>query len=214
MMLYQYQWDLEGGKTIKKIKQFYRDLFNSSAEEYWKDEGNNKRMQSYHKLSIIMKYLKVVLIFLIIIYCLYLSTNTIFSIFDSFNCLNNNANLIKLIDLRKFVLNTYIITFVIMMFLVVYYGKKNNLNCKNIINILIKSILFLPCSALLNYNFMILGSLMRSFYLVVVVAVIILSIDYILKRINRLYDLAVNGTAVNIVVNKNGKGDNRKCKKK
>lgn len=214
MMLYQYQWDLEGGKTIKKIKQFYRDLFNSSAEEYWKDEGNNKRMQFYHKLSIIMKYLKVVLIFLIIIYCLYLSTNTIFSIFDNFNCLNNNANLIKLIDLRKFVLNTYIITFVIMMFLVVYYGKKNNLNCKNIINTLIKSILFLPCSALLNYNFMILGSLMRSFYLVVVVAVIILSIDYILKRINRLYDLAVNGTAVNIVVNKNGKGDNKKCKKK
>lgn len=214
MMLYQYQWDLEGGKTIKKIKQFYRDLFNSSAEEYWKDEGNNKRMQFYHKLSIIMKYLKVILLFLIIIYCLYLSTNTIFSIFDNFNCLNNNANLIKLIDLRKFVLNTYIITFVIMMFLVVYYGKKNNLNCKNIINILIKSILFLPCSALLNYNFMILGSLMRSFYLVVVVAVIILSIDYILKRINRLYDLAVNGTAVNIVVNKNGKGDNRKCKKK
>ena len=214
MMLYQYQWDLEGGKTIKKIKQFYRDLFNSSAEEYWKDEGNNKRMQFYHKLSIIMKYLKVVLIFLIIIYCLYLSTNTIFSIFDNFNCLNNNANLIKLIDLRKFVLNTYIITFVIMMFLVVYYGKKNNLNCKNIINTLIKSILFLPCSALLNYNFMILGSLMRSFYLVVVVAVIILSIDYILKRINRLYDLAVNETAVNIVVNKYGKGDNRKCKKK
>ena len=214
MMLYQYQWDLEGGKTIKKIKQFYRDLFNSSAEEYWKDEGNNKRMQFYHKLSIIMKYLKVVLIFLIIIYCLYLSTNTIFSIFDNFNCFNNNANLIKLIDLRKFVLNTYIITFVIMMFLVVYYGKKNNLNCKNIINTLIKSILFLPCSALLNYNFMILGSLMRSFYLVVVVAVIILSIDYILKRINRLYDLAVNETAVNIVVNKNGKGDNRKCKKK
>lgn len=214
MMLYQYQWDLEGGKTIKKIKQFYKDLFNSSAEEYWKDEGNNKRMQFYHKLSIIMKYLKVLLIFLIIIYCLYLSTNTIFSIFDNFNCLNNNTNLIKLIDLRKFVLNTYIITFVIMMFLVVYYGKKNNLNCKNIINTLIKSILFLPCSALLNYNFMILGSLMRSFYLVVVVAVIILSIDYILKRINRLYDLAVNETAVNIVVNKNGKGDNRKCKKK
>lgn len=214
MMLYQYQWDLEGGKTIKKIKQFYKDLFNSSAEEYWKDEGNNKRMQFYHKLSIIMKYLKVVLIFLIIIYCLYLSTNTIFSIFDNFNCLNNNTNLIKLIDLRKFVLNTYIITFVIMMFLVVYYGKKNNLNCKNIINTLIKSILFLPCSALLNYNFMILGSLMRSFYLVVVVAVIILSIDYILKKINRLYDLAVNETAVNIVVNKNGKGDNRKCKKK
>ena len=168
-------------------------------------------MQFYHKLSIILKYLKFVLIFLISIYFLYLSTNTIFSIFDNLNYLNDNVNLENLIDLKEFVLNTYIITFVIMMFLVVYYGKKNNLNCKNIINTLIKSILFLPCSALLSYNFLILGSLMRSFYLVVVVAVIILSIDYILKKINRLYDVAVNGTAVNIVVN--GKGDNKKCKK-
>ncbi len=168
-------------------------------------------MQFYHKLSIILKYLKFVLIFLISIYFLYLSTNTIFSIFDNLNYLNDNVNLENLIDLKEFVLNTYIITFVIIMFLNGYYGKKNNLNCKNITIILIKSILFLPCSALLSYNFLILGSLMRSFYLVVVVAVIILSIDYILKKINRLYDVAVNGTAVNIVVN--GKGDNKKCKK-
>ena len=61
---------------------------------------------------------------------------------------------------------------------------------------------------------MILGSLMSSFYLVVVVAVIIISIDFISKRIDRLYDVAVNGKEVKEVVDKNGKGDNKKCKKK
>ena len=58
MKLYPYRWDLEGGQTIKKVKQFYKDLFSSSCEDYWSDEGNNKRMQNYHKLSITLKYIK------------------------------------------------------------------------------------------------------------------------------------------------------------
>lgn len=171
-------------------------------------------MQTYHKLSIIMKYLKIILILLIIVYCLYLSTNTIFCLFDRLACCNNDVSLANLIDLRKFVFNTYIITFVMMLFIVTYFGRKNRLNCNNIIKSFIKTILFLPISALLNYNFMILGSLMSSFYLVVVVAVIIISIDFVSKRIDRLYDVAVNGKEVKEVVDKNGKGDNKKCKKK
>lgn len=171
-------------------------------------------MQTYHKLSIIMKYLKAILILLIIVYCLYLSTNTIFCLFDRLAWCNNDVSLANLIDLRKFVFNTYIITFVMMLFIVTYFGRKNRLNCNNIIKSFIKTILFLPISALLNYNFMILGSLMSSFYLVVVVAVIIISIDFISKRIDRLYDVAVNGKEVKEVVDKNGKGDNKKCKKK
>lgn len=214
MKLYPYRWDLEGGKTIKKVKQFYKDLFSSSCEDYWSDEGNNKRMQNYHKLSITLKYIKYLLILGLIIYGVYLSTNTIFCLFDKMICCDNDMILLSLINIKKFVFNTYIMTFVIFLFLVVYFGIRRKLNLKQILKLILVSLTFLPMSALLNYNFMILGSLMRSFYLVVVVAVIILSIDYILKRINRLYDLAVNETAVNIVVNKNGKGDNRKCKKK
>lgn len=171
-------------------------------------------MQTYHKLSIIMKYLKTILILLIIVYCLYLSTNTIFCLFDRLSCCNNDVSLENLIDLRKFVFNTYIITFVMMLFIVTYFGRKNRLKCNNIIKSFIKTILFLPISALLNYNFMILGSLMSSFYLVVVVAVVIISIDYITKKIDSLYDVAVNGKEVKEVVDKNGKGDNKKCKKK
>ena len=51
---------------------------------------------------------------------------------------------------------------------------------------------------------------MRSFYLVVAVAVVIFSIESLAKRIDRLYELAVGSTDEN----KNRKGDNKVCKKK
>ena len=51
---------------------------------------------------------------------------------------------------------------------------------------------------------------MRSFYLVVVVAVLIYSIDYLIKRIDSLYELAVGSKELN----KKGKGENKICKKK
>lgn len=73
-----------------------------------------------------------------------------------------------------------------------------------------EGLLFLPISALLTYNFMLLGSLMRSFYLVVAVAVVIFFIESLAKRIDRLYELAVGSTDEN----KNRKGDNKVCKKK
>lgn len=171
-------------------------------------------MQTYHKLSIIMKYIRVILLLIIVVYCLYLSTNTIFCLFDKLSCCGDEISLTSLIDLRKFVFDTYVITFVMMLFVVLYLGKKNKLNLKNIIINIFRLLLFLPISALLNYNFMILGSLMSSFYLVIFVAVIIFSIDYLTKKIDRLYEIAVSGKEVMVVVDKNGKGDNKKCKKK
>ncbi len=168
-------------------------------------------MQDYHKFSIVMKYLKFILVLLLLVYCLYLSTNTMFCLFDRLLCSNNDVSLANLINLKKFVFDTYIITFVMMLFVVIYFGRKNKLNCNSIIKAFIKMIIFLPISALLNYNFLILGSLMSSFYLVMAVVVIIISIDFLSKKIDRLYYVAINGKKV---VDKNGKGDNKKCKKK
>lgn len=212
MKLYPYRWDLEGGKTIKKVKQFYKDLFSSSCEDYWSDEGNNKRMQNYHKLSITLKYIKYLLILGLIIYGVYLSTNTIFCLFDKMICCDNDMILLSLINIKKFVFNTYIMTFVIFLFLVVYFSRRRKLNLKQILKLILVSLTFLPMSALLNYNFMILGSLMCSFYLVVIITVVMLSIDFLTKRIDGLYKIAVEGKVVK-EVDMNRKGD-KKCKKK
>lgn len=171
-------------------------------------------MRSYHKLSIVLKNIKYVLLLGVIIYCLYLSTNTIFCLFDKLGCCNDELTLLSMIDLRKFVFNTYTITFIMMLFVVLYYGKRNKLSMKKIIAIIGMSLLFLPISALLNYNFMILGSLMCSFYLFVVTVVIVLSIDFIRNKIDKLYELAVGGKEEVNEVDKNRKGDNKKCKRK
>lgn len=51
---------------------------------------------------------------------------------------------------------------------------------------------------------------MRSFYLAVIIAVLVFAIDFLIKRIDSLYDLAVGSTDVN----KNRKGESKVCKKK
>lgn len=56
--------------------------------EYWKDEGNNKRMQTYHKISNLLKVLRIfILMFSLFIFVLlitqsiiYLSGVTIFNV--------------------------------------------------------------------------------------------------------------------------------------
>lgn len=173
-------------------------------------------MRSYHKLSIILKAIRSLLVLMVIVYCLYLSTDTIFCLFDRLSCCSNEQTIINMIDIKKFVFDTYIITFIMMLFVVLYYGKKDKLSLKRIFQICSLSLFFLPISALLNYNFMILGSLMCSFYLLVITVVIVLSIDFIRNRIDKLYDLAVGVQEVRDVneVDKNRKGENKKCKRK
>lgn len=210
MMLYPYHWRFKGGKNINKVKQFYTDLFSSESEKYWSDEGNNQRMRKYHKISIGLKICKTILMMVLIIYCLILSTNSMFCLFDKVNCCNNTVTLESIIDLKKYVYNTYVITFIMALFVILYNCKKNKYQLKKIISLIIDSLLFLPVSALLTYNFMFMGSLMSSFYLVVVVTVLMYAIDYLVKRIDSLFELAVGSKELN----KKGKGENKICKKK
>ena len=111
---------------------------------------------------------------------------------------------------KKFVYDTYIITFIMSLFVVLYVSRKRKYSLKKIVLIMIKGLLFLPISSLLTYNFVMLGSLMRSFYLAVIIAVLVFAIDFLIKRIDSLYDLAVGSTDVN----KNRKGESKVCKKK
>ena len=69
------------------------------------------------------------------------------------------------------------------------------------------NLLFLPISALLIYNFVVLGSLMTNFYLLVVFVVIMFIINQLTTRVDKLYSIAVGE------VNENRKGENKVCKK-
>lgn len=156
-------------------------------------------MQSYHKITKVLKVLELVIINLIIIYFMIISTNSILDL----------INLSKLGYLKSMIYNTYIITFVISLFVVAFIGIKYKLSFKKIYILTLFIILFLPISGLLIYNFKILGNLMCCFYLVVICAVVVILINLFNDKINKLYDLAVGSTNIN-----NRKGETKGCKKK
>lgn len=146
----------------------------------------------------------------LVIYYLSLSTNTLLCLLSKSSNLIGKIDIVRLADFKRFVYNTYSITFIMMLFIILYYSRKNKYQIKKIASIIAEGLLFLPISALVVYNFMITGSLMGSFYFTVIIAVLVLFIDSIANRIDRLYEIAVGSAEVS----ENRKGDNKKCKKK
>lgn len=208
MKLYPFRWELEGGKNINKVKQFFEDM-SSSSEKYWSEEGNNKRMQSYYKFSKYLKVFEHIITLALVSYILYLCTTSLFCMFDKMSCVNN-MEILDQFNFKTMVFNTYKITFIITVLLVIYYSRKNKYTIKKVVSSLFNGLLFLPISVLLIYNFMMLGSLMISFYLLVVFVVITFVTNSISNRIDNLHDIAVGS----IEVEKNRKGDKKLCKGK
>ncbi|MBE5820839.1 MAG: hypothetical protein E7310_08610 [Clostridiales bacterium] len=185
----------------------YKDLCSGSSEQYWREEGNNKRMRNYHKISEVLKIFKYVLMIALTFYCVVICTNSLFCLYDKFICCDEVIDLLTFINFKDFVLDIYIATFIITSFVVLYFGRKNKYSRKKFISILMNNLLFLPISALLIYNFVVLGSLMTNFYLLVVFVVIMFIINQLTTRVDKLYSIAVGE------VNENRKGDNKVCKK-
>lgn len=165
-------------------------------------------MRSYHKLSKILKFIKHFLIVVLTLYCVLLATNSIFCLFDRYVCCENELMLLNFVNFRGFILDVYIATFIITSFVVLYFSRKKNYSFMKVIYIIVNSLLFLPVSALLVYNFVILGSLMSSFYLLVVFSVVIFVINQLTTKIDKLYDIAVGNNEIK------EKGGKKICKEK
>ena len=104
---------------MKKLKQFYTDLYDRSAMEYWKDEGNNKRMQKYHKISNILKVVKQIMFLLTAFIFVNLITQSLIYL-TSINVININ----KFID---FILDIYNICLITLVFVITLIAiKKKN----------------------------------------------------------------------------------------
>ncbi len=165
-------------------------------------------MQLYHKISIGLKVLKEILIVVLAIYCVHLATNSIF-------CMNNNLvldytkqNLLYFSNFKSFVFDIYIVTFIMCLFLIFYLSKKQKYTKKQILSSVVNSLFVLPISSLLVYNFLVLGSFMRNFYMLVVFVVVNLVINQLTNRIDILYNIAVGNSETS------RKGDKKVCKEK
>lgn len=163
-------------------------------------------MQNYFKLSKILKVINKLLIFALVVYCISLSTNSLIHLWNN----SNYAFLQKIEDFKTFLINTYIITFVVSLFIIGFASYKYKYSIKMIYKLIILSSLLLPIAVLINYNFNLLNSFMSSFYLIVVLAVVMLSINYFTIKIDKLYKLAVEGSE--IIKNRKGEKNGRKSK--
>lgn len=153
-------------------------------------------MRSYYKLSKILKVIKYLLILGLILYFIILATNSIFCLFDKYICCEKELTLLSYVDFKKFILDIYIVTFIITLFVVLYLSRKQRYSLNKIFCILVSGLLFLPVSALLIYNFVELKSLMSSFYLLVVFSVLMIIINQLTNRIDRLYNIAVGSNEI------------------
>ncbi len=163
----------------------YKDLGRKDAVDYWKNEGNNKRMQQYYKIQNVLRIIRWILVMTLVIYLLRLVSISIITLCTQ-EILTNN--LIQLNN-SNWIINVYKISIIIIMFSLSFY-KKNKYSIEKIGYIFLGSLLIIPLIVLVIFHFAVLGSLMSSFYLVVLFVVFILAINKVINRINLLYDAA------------------------
>lgn len=150
--------------------------------EYWKDEGNNKRMQTYHKISNLLKVLRIfILMFSLFIFVLlitqsiiYLSGVTIF-----------NVNMII-----HLITDVYNVMIIILIFGLIFMIIKKKLNEKELLIMFVIGFLLLPEILLLIVHFAVFGSFMFSFYYMVILIIVMILINHLITRIDELYNIA------------------------
>ena len=150
--------------------------------EYWKDEGNNKRMQTYHKISNLLKVLRIfILMFSLFIFVLlitqsiiYLSGETIF-----------NVNMII-----HLITDVYNVMIIMLIFGLIFMIIKKKLNEKELLIMFVIGFLLLPEILLLVVHFAVFGSFMFSFYYMVILIIVMILINHLITRIDELYNIA------------------------
>lgn len=150
--------------------------------EYWKDEGNNKRMQTYHKISNLLKVLRIfILMFSLFIFVLlitqsiiYLSGVTIF-----------NVNMII-----HLITDVYNVMIIMLIFGLIFMIIKKKLNEKELLIMFLIGFLLLPEILLLVVHFAVFGSFMFSFYYMVILIIVMILINHLITRIDELYNIA------------------------
>lgn len=150
--------------------------------EYWKDEGNNKRMQTYHKISNLLKVLRIfILMFSLFIFVLlitqsiiYLSGVTIF-----------NVNMIIYL-----ITDVYNVMIIMLIFGLIFMIIKKKLNEKELLIMFVIGFLLLSEILLLVVHFAVFGSFMFSFYYMVILIIVMILINHLITRIDELYNIA------------------------
>ena len=99
----------------------YEDLRRKDAVDYWKNEGNNKRMQQYYKIQNGLRIIRWILVMILIIHVLKLVSTSLVTLCTK---LELSDNLIQLNN-SSWIINIYKISIIIIMLSLLFYKRKN-----------------------------------------------------------------------------------------
>ncbi len=187
--------------TIKKLEQMYSDIFGVSKEEYWRNEGNNKRMQKYHNFAIGLKDVNVFIKWLMFGYFMFLATSTISYLSKGI------VEPIPTIDILQKYLCIYFCGFIITCWLI----KLGIVKYENRDEFLKKIIIAMPLIYLAIINVIFLNNLLGILLIVFAFLGIIYINSSIVERLDTIYeyatkDVSEEGVKVEVnevIVNKN-----------
>lgn len=178
---------------IINIKQCINDIFGKNAEDYWSNEGNNKRMRFYCNLNRGLRVIKFLLKLFIALYLIGIASESLISIIER----NGYQSLLEVFDnpnnpsISNSITNMYLISFVLMIGYYVLDYKINSRTKMELINSVTKSIFLLPVIVLVLFHFKLNGSLMSTFWIAIVIILLSAGITVLNTKIYKLYAVSV-----------------------
>lgn len=201
-----------GGKNIKDLKLAYNDIFGKNVKNYWKDEGNNKRMQSYYKFANILEKVKIVITLLFVIFITCQISKVIIGLINGFDvCSMTNCMEVSKSDIANNILVEIPMMIIMIGILLLGFCLKGCITAKNYTNTVLLLIIIAPIMYLLKFgiDYNILNAIMFFIILMLYISISFL-INWIYGSIMDLYDVAVGKTELNDVKDENKKKERKR----
>lgn len=201
-----------GGKIIKDLKLAYNDIFGKNAKNYWKDEGNNKRLQSYYKFANILGKIKIVITLLFVMFITHQISMVIIDLIKGFDvCSMTNCMEVAKSDIANNILIEVPMIIIMMGILLLGFCLKGFIKAKNYTNAVLLLIIIAPIMYLLKFgiDYNMINVIIFFIILMLYISISFL-INWIYGSIMDLYDVAVGKTELNDVKDRNKKKERRK----
>lgn len=201
-----------GGKNIKDLKLAYNDIFGKNAKNYWKDEGNNKRMQSYYKFANILGKVKIVMTLLFVMFITYQISKVIIGLINGFDvCSMTNCMEVVKSDIANNILIEIPMMIIMMGILLLGFCLKGFMKSKNYMNTILLLIIIAPIMYLLKFgiDYNMINAIMFFIILMLYISISFL-INWVYGSIMDLYDVAVGKIELNDVKVENKKKERKR----
>lgn len=175
----------------------FNDLFRSDAQKYWKNEGNNKRMQKYYRIAGILKTIEYIFTISLFIYFTFLSTQMLIDLLNNATLSNIlNDKFIRTNILINNLLIFYSIIFAIFVSILICLLIKGKVGVAEIKRNIIIIIFLMPTIYLMFLSLQFPSNLIISILVLIIYNLLIHVINFLNNKIVSLYEIAIGSNNV------------------